>query len=550
MLGMMAVISVGNGAIANEVLKKTKGHALGLGFVAIAFGLAFFLAISMFGHISANVNPAMHFAKALIGRLSWKDALALSVANVCGGFLGGVIVYCLYFAHFSIVPERPSPPRWDDSLVESSYTPPAPTRNAYISYEPRIRCGSNEGRCKVVFRYKTPENSGGDCATGDGGFFCEMERSNSLQVGTLLHEHDKARDPIYGGARVVENCPDPGGCDEPRVKGTETQLADEARPSSPMRSAGTIAQCDVVCESEGQGLAAKEPHPDTQHEGSPRKGLRLRQLAGVKFGGVQLHEALPLQAGSPPRRHRGLGFFSGAARNNSRTALENPELISQLEIVLMFRRPGGLVGMGVGVGRISSAQEALQPAVRSSGMPSDCRKNVARDGITKKDVAVYHGLLVADQNAKLVAFATRPAVLNYTTNTVAEIIGTFSLIWFALMLEERVNLLDTPDAADNLMPILSPLLIGFLVMGLVTGMAGPTGYAANPARDLGPRIAHFVLPIPNKGPSEWYYAFVPIVGPLIGAFLGAAMFFGCIQLNDYPDWFDGETGTFGGKWEL
>lgn len=55
MLGMMVVISVGNGAIANEVLKKTKGHALGLGFVAIAFGMAFFLAISMFGHISANV---------------------------------------------------------------------------------------------------------------------------------------------------------------------------------------------------------------------------------------------------------------------------------------------------------------------------------------------------------------------------------------------------------------------------------------------------------------------------------------------------------------
>lgn len=55
MLGMMVVISIGNGAIANEVLKKTKGHALGLGFVAIAFGMAFFLAISMFGHISANV---------------------------------------------------------------------------------------------------------------------------------------------------------------------------------------------------------------------------------------------------------------------------------------------------------------------------------------------------------------------------------------------------------------------------------------------------------------------------------------------------------------
>lgn len=53
-----------------------------------------------------------------------------------------------------------------------------------------------------------------------------------------------------------------------------------------------------------------------------------------------------------------------------------------------------------------------------------------------------------------------------------------------------------------------------------------------------------------QGPSEWYYAFVPIVGPLIGGSLGAAAFYGCIQLNDYPDWFEGETSTFGGSWEL
>lgn len=53
-----------------------------------------------------------------------------------------------------------------------------------------------------------------------------------------------------------------------------------------------------------------------------------------------------------------------------------------------------------------------------------------------------------------------------------------------------------------------------------------------------------------QGPSEWYYSFVPIVGPLCGGFLGAAAFYGCIQLNDYPDWFEGETNTFGGKWEL
>ncbi|CAM9318732.1 unnamed protein product [Ectocarpus sp. 12 AP-2014] len=506
-LGMAVVISVGNGAIANEVLKKTKGHALGLGFVAIAFGMAFFLAISMFGHISANVNPAMLFAKALLGRLAWKDALALSVANILGGFLGGVVVYGLYFAHFSIVPERPSPPRWDDAFVDSSYAPPTHTRNAYISYEPRHRTLSNEERRKFVFRYKPTEASGNGDEACNSSSFPRVESSNSIQVGTMLHEHDKARDPAYGAGGEGTEEPNAECHDEhrSRVKLAETHQAYRARSSS--RGLKQVLSGESL-EQEGdyysdQGRGAEDCAPVVQSKRTPRTGLRLRQVAGIKFGGVQLREASRVSLKSPRRRSSLFGFFSGAARKE-RAELENQELFSQLE----------------------------------------------RDGITKEDVAVYRGMLIADQNAKLAAFASRPAVLNYAANTVAEIIGTFSLIWYALMLEERVNLLETSEAADNLMPILGPLLIGFLVLGLVTAMAGPTGYAANPARDLGPRIAHFALPIPNKGPSEWYYAFVPIVGPLVGGFLGAAAFYGCIQLNDYPAWFEGPTNTFGGSWEL
>ncbi|CBJ28267.1 MIP family channel protein [Ectocarpus siliculosus] len=525
---MAIVIAVGNGAIANEVLKKTKGHALGLGFVAIAFGMAFFLAISMFGHISANVNPAMLVAKAFLGRLAWKDALALSVANILGGFLGGVVVYGLYFAHFSIVPERPSPPRWDDAFVDSSYAPPTHTRNAYISYEPRHRTLSNEERRKVVFRYRPTEASGNGDKACNSNSFPHAERSNSIQVGTMLHEHDKARDPVYGAGWEGTEEPSAECHDEhrSRVDLAETQQADRARSSS--RGLNRVLSGESL-EQDGdyysdQGRGAEDCAPVVQSERTPRTGLRLRQVAGIKFGGVQLHEASRVSTKSPRRPPSLSGFFSGIARME-RAELENQELISQLE----------------------------------------------RDGITKKDVAVYRGMLIADQNAKLAAFASRPAVLNYAANTVsgsaaalyeaatfgpdnvdqvAEIIGTFALIWSALMLEERVNLLETPEAADNLMPILGPLLIGFLVLGLVTAMAGPTGYASNPARDLGPRIAHFVLPIPNKGPSEWYYAFVPVVGPLIGGFLGAAAFYGCIQLNDYPAWFEGPTNTFGGSWEL
>ncbi len=71
---------------------------------------------------------------------------------------------------------------------------------------------------------------------------------------------------------------------------------------------------------------------------------------------------------------------------------------------------------------------------------------------------------------------------------------------------------------------LQPLLVGILVLGIGLSLGGPTGYAINPARDLGPRLAHAVLPIPGKGSSDWSYAWIPVVGPIIGGILGAGLY--------------------------
>lgn len=85
-----------------------------------------------------------------------------------------------------------------------------------------------------------------------------------------------------------------------------------------------------------------------------------------------------------------------------------------------------------------------------------------------------------------------------------EFVGTFFLIYCALMIEERPNFL--PEEMEPIWKaFVEPFFLGWMVCALVMAMAGPTGYAANPARDMGPRIAHFVLPIPNKGPSEFWY---------------------------------------------
>lgn len=109
----------------------------------------------------------------------------------------------------------------------------------------------------------------------------------------------------------------------------------------------------------------------------------------------------------------------------------------------------------------------------------------------------------ADPADKLGVFATGPAVRSYGWNLITEIIATFVLVYVILRFGA------TPTQ-------IGPLAVALLVVGVGLSLGGPTGYAINPARDLGPRIAHAVLPIRGKGGSDWAYAWVPIVGPLLG----------------------------------
>ena len=116
--------------------------------------------------------------------------------------------------------------------------------------------------------------------------------------------------------------------------------------------------------------------------------------------------------------------------------------------------------------------------------------------------------------SKRACFCTSPAIRHIPANLISEIIGTFVLIFVVgAIFSQRL-------APDGMSPGFAPFLVGLLVWGIGLSLGGPTGYAINPARDLGPRIAHAVLPIAGKGDSGWDYAAVPVVGPLIGAILG------------------------------
>jgi glycerol uptake facilitator protein len=137
-----------------------------------------------------------------------------------------------------------------------------------------------------------------------------------------------------------------------------------------------------------------------------------------------------------------------------------------------------------------------------------------------------HWKETADPGLKLGVFCTAPAIYNRVSNLVTEIIGTALLVFGVVAIAGTFAATGAPAVPGEEIAWrgLFPLLIGLLVLGIGLSLGGPTGYAINPARDLGPRIAHAVLPIADKGDSDWGYSWIPVVGPIIGGILGAWLY--------------------------
>jgi glycerol uptake facilitator len=133
----------------------------------------------------------------------------------------------------------------------------------------------------------------------------------------------------------------------------------------------------------------------------------------------------------------------------------------------------------------------------------------------------------ADPALKLGVFATGPAIRRSGCNFLTEVIGSAVLLFGILAIAANAQDLSRPGDV-NLSVVFSrglqPLLVGVLVLGIGLSLGGPTGYAINPARDLGPRVAHALLPTAGKGPSDWPYAWIPVVAPIIGGIVGAALY--------------------------
>jgi len=125
-----------------------------------------------------------------------------------------------------------------------------------------------------------------------------------------------------------------------------------------------------------------------------------------------------------------------------------------------------------------------------------------------------HFVATPDGDAKLAVFCTGPAIRSTPNNIITEMIGTFVLVFAALYIAAPASTLGALDA----------LPVALVVLGIGLSLGGPTGYAINPARDLGPRLMHFILPIPGKRDSDWSYSWIPVLGPFMGGMLAAIVF--------------------------
>ena len=135
-----------------------------------------------------------------------------------------------------------------------------------------------------------------------------------------------------------------------------------------------------------------------------------------------------------------------------------------------------------------------------------------------------HFNITSDKGTKLAVFCTGPQIRNYPSNVFCEVVGTFVLIFTIFHFTDPSFSTTTMSEVPIGLGSIGALPVALLVVGIGMSLGGTTGYAINPARDLGPRFAHFVYPMKNKGGSDWAYSWVPVLAPVIGAFIAAMTF--------------------------
>lgn len=459
--------------------------------MAFGIGFAIFIPLQCFGYISSALNPAVTFASAIVGDIPWDYFPAIAFAQVLGAFLGAVLVWVFYLPHFSTVPEPP-PKKEEDRLLRTrdDLGPDALQFASYntspIRYTLTSHIRSFRRMSLPRHAYRAEEVLGRDAVLGRHG---TLTRRRSVTIADL-HERLERLEQQHGHCEAAN-----GSQKRQRMNGIQPPR----RLNSRTKANSSVTQMTLP-----ENMETLEER--TGGECERQKNLLCTQSLAALAEHEQKH---------------GLYFTSGVDKEKlQKGALENAgnEASTEHSQALPPRGPCEMSGM-----------EPTKKWEKPFGTFAHALPNpFAKETLTRADLLVDASIR-ADQNAKLAVFCMRPSIYAPFSNLLAELITTCALVLGIFMIAQRGGMVHEPtsDLYDH---GFKALYVGILFAVLILSLGG-TGTAMNPARDFGPRLAHFLLPIAGKGGSEWYYAWIPIVGPFCGGALGAVLYRALKLLN-------------------
>ncbi|GAX72731.1 hypothetical protein CEUSTIGMA_g187.t1 [Chlamydomonas eustigma] len=660
LLGTMIGIYLGCSVIASAILPKSKGQSMGFGWISLGYGLAFFVPGVFFGHVSANLNPAICIADLVMGKSTFLEFLALSASEIVGAFLGAVCTWLHWIPHFKTVPEPPAPNmsaellRKRDALPKNamdiaSYDPHNPwliTMKQKKAEQQQVQQQEAEEKQEItavgnllnkITSFRSVQGQQQDNGTNGEqqqqqtetstpglGIMDDLKRNASMWMSNVKYYtvwHDKfvapedilteEKLPLSQTTSVAMqgSVPQGGlGSASPLPHNIESVI-DSHNVVSPsdISFAGHLQTVQEGSEpldmemgdvTSGNDQTLATPEIETNNDARvTRSALNLAfqqehldMLMAPQLQLIATTVAATLQTAQPDLnvgisipKNSGPLISAKASENISRKISTQHQQVAEQPDISIAADTGDVDSM---IPRISpgadllSDHEPLLPSIigqSSSSYPATPPKSpfetvgsspldaaiadvLQRQGTRQRGgggadasqldeqppaalspaeiaaaaaeaaaaaameqqrqhvMALYDAAVIADQNAKLTVFTTRPAVYAPPFNWLSEFMAT-------VMLVVGVNLFSAQTSRQGYAgQAIQPFFTGMFICCQVMGLGGTTGFSVNPARDLGPRIAHAVLPIPNKGGSEWYYGWIPVTAALVGGVAGAGLF--------------------------
>lgn len=547
-LGMTLTIFMGEAVLANELLQSTKGHGLGFLGVSVGFGLAFGISIAWFGYISAHLNPAMFFFLAIQGDLEqgWAQWAVGTVADFLGAFVGAFLVWLYFLPHFGA--GLPLPPD-DNAAADLLYGPATLMDNAgrlasaFGDYSRAPGEHDTGGGANGSTGPLSPDGGPVEQTTrrdrftlrkllGKDGMYDDDQREALLDKMEMIHDRRQfykivPLDPILSQATNRASVTALSGSMGTRSAGSAstTSKKDGIQRSNSINVA-TLAHEHDVDSSGVRPVPVASPSNDT-NMADPLAERQLVRRHSAQIAAL-LHEHdkdivdLTVDGDNPPTD--GLnGTHATHPKKHHVTIEQNATTI-----------PDG-VKTTDGTGKHDEETGETAEAVTTTSAAKPSLSPQEQMELAKRR-ETYEAAIRADSAAKLSIFATRPAIYhrpyNFMQETLASAVLFFGAEMFSLgtevQQEQSGNSLVITAGND---PLMNALMISLFIALIVMGLGGVTGVAINPARDIGPRFAHWILPFPNKGPSEWHYGLVvPLIAPYVGACIAAALNQAAIKL--------------------